>query len=144
MNGKLRQIGSETSAARTLPTTLHGLEAPLAALSPGISCSGRNDPTQERQKRHVNAKSEHLCSRGCGKICSITVDAKTHRPASAKAEFKREHPCPSPRNRSRACPGYVIDHIRPLACGGLSPGNMQFQTIADAKAKEKWDAKQCP
>jgi hypothetical protein len=35
-------------------------------------------------------------------------------------------------------PGYVVDHIRPLACGGLdAPSNMQWQTIAAAKAKDK-------
>jgi hypothetical protein len=35
-------------------------------------------------------------------------------------------------------PGYVIDHIKPLACGGLdAPSNMQWQTIAAAKAKDK-------
>lgn len=35
-------------------------------------------------------------------------------------------------------PGYVIDHITPLACGGAdAPSNMQWQTIAAAKAKDK-------
>jgi len=34
-------------------------------------------------------------------------------------------------------PGYVVDHITPLACGGLdAPANMQWQTIADAKLKD--------
>jgi hypothetical protein len=31
-----------------------------------------------------------------------------------------------------ACPGYVIDHINPLECGGAdAPFNMQWQTIAE-------------
>ena len=35
-------------------------------------------------------------------------------------------------------PGYVIDHIIPLKRGGCDcPSNMQWQTIADAKAKDK-------
>lgn len=35
-------------------------------------------------------------------------------------------------------PGYVIDHIRPLACGGADdPSNMQWQTIEEAKAKDR-------
>lgn len=39
-----------------------------------------------------------------------------------------------PRGRK----GYVVDHIVPLACGGRdTPANMQWQTVADAKAKNK-------
>jgi hypothetical protein len=32
----------------------------------------------------------------------------------------------------------VIDHVNPLECGGAdAPFNMQWQTIADGKAKDK-------
>ena len=35
-------------------------------------------------------------------------------------------------------PGYVIDHIVPLACGGVdAPSNMQWQTVAAARMKDK-------
>lgn len=35
-------------------------------------------------------------------------------------------------------PGYIVDHIQPLACGGLdAPSNMQWQTVAEAHAKDK-------
>jgi hypothetical protein len=41
-------------------------------------------------------------------------------------------------------PGYVIDHIRPLACGGAdAPANMQWQTAAEAKAKDKTERIGC-
>ena len=37
-----------------------------------------------------------------------------------------------------ACPGYVIDHVKALKHGGADePGNMQWQTTAAAKAKDK-------
>lgn len=36
--------------------------------------------------------------------------------------------------------GYVVDHICALECGGLdAPNNMQYQTYADGKAKDKWE-----
>lgn len=37
-------------------------------------------------------------------------------------------------------PGYVIDHITPLKRGGCdTPENMQWQTIQDAKEKDRWE-----
>jgi hypothetical protein len=36
------------------------------------------------------------------------------------------------------CPSYVVDHVRPLECDGADPpDNMQWQTIAAGKAKDK-------
>jgi len=40
--------------------------------------------------------------------------------------------------------GYVVDHVVPLACGGEdAPRNMQWQTKADAKAKDKTERVGC-
>lgn len=40
--------------------------------------------------------------------------------------------------------GYVVDHIKPLACGGCDvPSNMQWQTIAEGKAKDKIERNNC-
>jgi len=37
---------------------------------------------------------------------------------------------------SGSCPGYVIDHVNPLECGGAdAPFNLQLQTIADGKQR---------
>lgn len=76
-------------------------------------------------------------------LCAAAQCAQ-HRSAAALAEFKRANPCPSTGERRGKCPGYVIDHIKPLACGGAdAPANMQWQTIEDAKAKDKWERKAC-
>ncbi len=41
-------------------------------------------------------------------------------------------------------PGYVVDHIVPLACGGCDvPSNMTWQTVADGKAKDRWERDIC-
>ena len=56
------------------------------------------------------------------------------RSASAREEFMRMTGYPHGR------PGYVIDHIKPLKKGGCDcPSNMQWQTRAAAKAKDKWE-----
>jgi hypothetical protein len=65
---------------------------------------------------------------------------RIQRSASAKDYFKHEHPCPSTGRTLGSCPGYVIDHIIPLKRGGPdAPVNMQWQTIGDAKAKDRWE-----
>jgi len=34
--------------------------------------------------------------------------------------------------------GYVVDHIIPLECGGADiPSNMEWQTVAEAKIKDR-------
>jgi hypothetical protein len=56
------------------------------------------------------------------------------RSEKAKAAFKKQTGYPHGR------PGYVIDHIVPLSRGGSdSPTNMQWQTKAEAKAKDHWE-----
>jgi hypothetical protein len=65
-------------------------------------------------------------------------DGKIHRSVKAKDDFRKSHACPSTGKSSGACPGYVIDHVKPLKRGGAdSPSNMQWQTKAAAKAKDK-------
>jgi hypothetical protein len=60
------------------------------------------------------------------------------RSSAAKHAFERQHPCPSTGKTSGRCPGYVVDHVKALECGGAdAPSNMQWQTIAEGKAKDK-------
>jgi hypothetical protein len=75
-------------------------------------------------------------------ICLSSTDFAIGDPANrstgAKNDFKRDQPCPSTGQSGGACSGYVIDHIIPLKLGGPdNKGNMQWQTIEDAKAKDK-------
>jgi hypothetical protein len=67
---------------------------------------------------------------------------QAHRSRAARAEFMRQHPCPATGKGYGACPGYVVDHVKPLACGGAdAPANMQWQTVAEGKAKDAWERK---
>ena len=77
-------------------------------------------------------------------LLPMAAEARIKRSQSAKVEFKYRHPCPATGERKGPCKGYVIDHIEPLACGGLdAPINMQWQRIAEGKAKDKWERKGC-
>jgi hypothetical protein len=65
-------------------------------------------------------------------------NGRIKRNAGAKHTFEREHPCPSTGRTSGSCPGYVVDHVNPLECGGAdAPSNMQWQTSVEAKAKDR-------
>ena len=75
---------------------------------------------------------------------STGVTARIHRDHKALADFKKEQPCPATGKPEKKCSGYVVDHVRALACGGLDHlSNMQWQKVADAKAKDKWERKEC-
>jgi hypothetical protein len=70
--------------------------------------------------------------------CARDSHGKIARSQSAKREFRKHHPCPATGSSRGLCRGYVIDHIKPLKRGGSdTPGNMQWQTKAAAKAKDR-------
>ena len=69
----------------------------------------------------------------CGLITTQAV-ARTLRNPTQRAMFVRHHPCP----------GYVVDHIEPLCAGGPDdPGNMQWQTVKEAKEKDRKEREMC-
>ena len=56
----------------------------------------------------------------------------------------KKHLCPANGNTRGRCPGYIIDHKKPLCAGGPDrPSNMQWQTIKEAKLKDKQERKMC-
>lgn len=70
---------------------------------------------------------------------SVVESACAPRRTATRMAFMRQTGYPKGR------PGYVVDHIIPLACGGAdSVKNMQWQTRAAAKEKDKWERKLCP
>lgn len=72
------------------------------------------------------------------------ADAGQHRSRSARAEFVRLNHCPSTGKARGACPGWIVDHVKALDCGGADHySNMQWQTVVDAKAKDKWERVGC-
>ena len=77
-----------------------------------------------------------------GILAISTAGASEPRSLEVKHEFQRQQPCPATGRTTGPCPGYIKDHVVPLACGGPdSVANLQWQTIEDAKAKDKWETK---
>ena len=94
--------------------------------------------------RHIAVRLFAVLMFAISTALSMPADARIKRSQSAKVEFKYQHPCPATGARKGPCKGYIIDHVKPLACGGAdAPSNMQWQTKADAKAKDKWERKGC-
>lgn len=74
----------------------------------------------------------------------LIAAAGTQRSAPARYQFAKENACPATGERRLPCPGWQVDHIVPLKCGGDdAPHNMQWLTIEDHKAKTKREAKWC-
>ena len=76
-------------------------------------------------------------------LCVGTTEAR-ERSASAKSEFKQSNPCPSTGRHGGACPGYEIDHRRPLATGGADHhSNMQWLSKEQHKVKTRYERQTC-
>lgn len=81
-----------------------------------------------------------------GRTCDIMRDlhGRIARSKKAVSMFRATVPCPATGKISKTCPGYIADHIVSLcACGADDPSNMQFQTLADSKIKDRWERKLC-
>jgi hypothetical protein len=78
--------------------------------------------------------------------CAISMGASAEYARSKKVlrSFVNQQACPTTGLHRLPCKGWVIDHVKPLACGGADdPSNLQWQTREDAKAKDKWELKEC-
>lgn len=74
-------------------------------------------------------------------------DGSISRSTRERARFIRMHPCPATGETSGACPAWSVDHIVPIACGGIdAPVNMQWlpltiKSCAGTQCKDRWERK---
>ena len=115
----------------------------------GLARGHSSHPYHSSKTSHVRVRSEpHGYRRGHiaeGYRLHPTVRTDSHgrikRSREARDVFERQHPCPSTGKTHGSCRGYVVDHVHPLECGGAdAPFNMQWQTEAAAKAKDKTES----
>jgi hypothetical protein len=111
--------------------------APYDRSAPGTAGSS---PESANAVTAGRAYRKDFIAEGYSPHASVQRDkhGKIKRSGAAKSAFERQSPCPSTGKTSGRCPGYVVDHVTALECGGAdAPSNMQWQTTADAKAKDK-------
>ncbi len=102
------------------------------------TCKGGSAPRGATPRNH-GAKARASTPRSATKAKSGPARSPTPRSA-----FMRAHPCPCTGNTSGACPGYVVDHAKPLACGSTDrPSNMQWQRATAGKAKDRVERRGC-
>lgn len=66
------------------------------------------------------------------------------RSSAVRVDFMRAHPCPATGKTRGPCPGWQVDHITPLKCGGPDDAaNMQWLTVQAHKEKTAREAKSC-
>ena len=110
----------------------------IALLGLGVSFpidAGRSGPSSHRPSTYKSYGSSRTAP-GVPRDSS----GKIKRDPQARRSFQKNNPCPSTGKISGACPGYVVDHVRPLKRGGTDhPSNMQWQTKEAAKEKDKWE-----
>lgn len=75
--------------------------------------------------------------------CSAASAALPRSPAEVRA-FRAENPCPSTGRTRGACPGWQVDHIRPLCSGGEDTrANMHWLSVDDHRWKTFVDVREC-
>ena len=109
------------------------LLAACLALAPesAFARGHRSHSSSDSSTHHSTGKKSTHAHRDYG------TSTRKREPAQRRA-FQHQHPCPSTGRKTGGCPGYVVDHVKPLKRGGADrPSNMQWQTVAEAKAKDR-------
>ncbi len=109
-----------------------------AAAKSGSKGGSTKTPRIKEHKRKDSTKSKPTSRASHSATTGRDPRGRIRRSEQAKHAFEVQTGYPHGR------PGYLVDHIIPLACGGAdSPSNMQWQTVAAAKAKDKVERQGC-
>jgi hypothetical protein len=105
-----------------------------SALDAKVSRKGSSGKTSHAKSQKPQKATKQKATKKARSSAPRNAKRHIQRNAAARHAFARQTGYPHGR------PGYVIDHIVPLACGGAdAPSNMQWQTVAAAKAKDRTD-----
>ena len=88
----------------------------------------------------TNGRADEIQPSGCKSHWSEKRGIEITRCRSTVRAFRADHPCPSTGRTTGRCPGWVVDHIVALECAGPdNPTNLQWQSVAEAKLKDRWE-----
>ena len=98
--------------------------------------------------RKAPAKKGSTATTGAATTTHSTTTSSTTQARDSKGRFIRSAAAKNVFMRQTGYlhgrPGWVVDHIVPLTCGGAdAPSNMQWQTIGAAKEKDKVERNNC-
>jgi hypothetical protein len=109
-----------------------------SVLATPTSHSGGSSHPHSSSSHVGTAKTAHVRAPHTTSPASRNSRGRIKPSAAAKDEFLHETGYPHGRK------GYVVDHKVSLACGGAdAPSNMQWQTTAEGKAKDKVERRGC-
>lgn len=75
-----------------------------------------------------------------GDVVQRAADGSTQRSRAVVNAFRKLYACPSTGQRTGACPGWAIDHVIPLICGGRDMViNMQWLSTQIKSAPGAWN-----
>ena len=134
--------GSHAGSAHAAVSPSHSSNSSSYATSSGSHGASRGKAASHGVS--PRRSPSHLSSSASSGSVKRDFHGRIARSEAAKRSFEKTHPCPATGRSGGSCPGYVVDHIKPLACGGAdAPSNMQWQTEAEGKAKDAWERKGC-
>jgi len=113
--------------------------APHERAAPGTATPRYYSTPREYRAPRVKTETPYTSSKAApsGSV-RRGANGRIERSESARHQFMTQTGYPHGRR------GYVIDHVVPLACGGAdAPSNMQWQTVAEGKAKDKTERRGC-
>ena len=77
-------------------------------------------------------------------LAAFTAAQAGVRSPALRAEFARLNPCPSTGVTRGPCPGWQVDHIEALVCGGRDElGNLQWLPVTEHREKTMVEVKLC-
>ncbi|SRR5439155_2933415 len=95
----------------------------------------KKDGALKSKKNSSSTSSAKVSSSGVPHKSTVAArdsNGRIKRSAEAKKDFMKQTGYPKGRK------GYLVDHVVPLECGGAdSPSNMQWQTVTEAKIKDR-------
>lgn len=77
-------------------------------------------------------------------LAACLVASSVARDRSQVRAFRASHACPATAKHRGPCPGFEVDHVRPLCAGGEDhPRNMQWISVEDHRWKTFVDVREC-